>query len=187
MDAAPKAKRCGALAGVPIVVKDNIEVAGLPATGGTPALKGYVPKADAPVVKKLRDAGAIVLGKTNLHELAFGISGFNPAYNTGPEPGVRNAYDKSKSRGWFVLGHRCGAGCPHRLCGPGHGYGRLGTHPLRLQWLCEPQTHGGALCAGRHPADLAHARYGRPEAQSMADVELLDRIITGSRRPNPCR
>ena len=58
-----------------------------------------MPKADAPVVKKLREAGAIVLGKTNLHELAFGISGFTPAYNTGPEPGVRNAYDKARSAG----------------------------------------------------------------------------------------
>ena len=46
---------------------------------------------DAPVAKALRDAGAVLIGKTNMHELAFGISGWNPAYNTGPNVGVRNA------------------------------------------------------------------------------------------------
>jgi mandelamide amidase len=92
-DASKGHARCKPLSGVPIVVKDNIEVARLPTTGGTPGLKGYVPTADAPVVKKLRDAGAIVLGKTNMHELAFGISGYNPAYNTSSSVGVRNASD----------------------------------------------------------------------------------------------
>ena len=65
LDAAHRTARCRPLAGVPIVVKDNIEVAGLPSSAGTPALAGYVPAADAPVVARLRAAGAIVIGKTN--------------------------------------------------------------------------------------------------------------------------
>ena len=85
-----KGKPCKPLQGVPVVIKDNIEVAGMPTAGGTPALKAYKPVADAPVARIKVAAGAIVIGKTNMHELAFGVSGFNPACNTGQEPGVRN-------------------------------------------------------------------------------------------------
>src|SRR6202030_984916 len=70
-----------------------------------PALKGYVPGDDAPVVAKLRAAGAIIIGKTNMHELAFGISGYNTAFKTGAEFGVRNAYDTTKAAGGSSSGN----------------------------------------------------------------------------------
>src|ERR1700751_4918673 len=94
-----RGKDCKLLGGLPVVVKDNIEVAGLPSSAGTPALKGYVPKRDAPVAERVRDAGAIIIGKTNMHELAFGIAGYNAGFKTGAEPGVRNAYDSTKIAG----------------------------------------------------------------------------------------
>ncbi|GAA1233190.1 hypothetical protein GCM10009608_80870 [Pseudonocardia alaniniphila] len=75
---------CGPLHGVPITVKDNIDVAGLPTTAGSPVFADRVATTDAPVVTQLRQAGAIVLGKTNLHELALGGTTMNPS--TAPSP-----------------------------------------------------------------------------------------------------
>ena len=70
------------LSGIPIVIKDNIHTSGLRSTAGTPAFSDYIPSEDAPTVAKLREAGAIILGKTNMHELAFGATGYNQAFNT---------------------------------------------------------------------------------------------------------
>ena len=60
----------GPLHGVPVLVKDNIEVAGLPSTAGATSLAGRLPAADAPLVKRVKDAGGIILGTTNLSEWA---------------------------------------------------------------------------------------------------------------------
>jgi Asp-tRNA(Asn)/Glu-tRNA(Gln) amidotransferase A subunit family amidase len=80
----------GPLHGIPLVVKDNIHVAGMPNTAGTPSLKDFVPTVSNTVVARLEAAGAIILGKTNLHELAFGITSNNAAFGA-----VRNPFDTS--------------------------------------------------------------------------------------------
>lgn len=70
----------GPLHGVPLVIKDNIHLKGIPNTAGSPALKNFVPQKDAPTAEKLRKAGALFIAKANMHELAFGVSTKNEAF-----------------------------------------------------------------------------------------------------------
>lgn len=70
----------GALDGIPIAVKDNIDVAGLPCTAGVEAFRHRVPTLDAPAYRRLHDAGAVLLGKLNMHEAALGGTTDNRAY-----------------------------------------------------------------------------------------------------------
>jgi mandelamide amidase len=86
--------KLGPLFGLPIPVKDSVNTAAYPTTGGTPALRHFRPAADAPVVESLRAAGAIVLGKTNLHELSYGWTSNNLAFGA-----VRNPFDTERIPG----------------------------------------------------------------------------------------
>lgn len=84
----------GPLHGIPISLKDLIDEAGIPNTAGSKALDDRLPTEDAPLVKRLRDAGAVIIGRTNLHEFALGTtsedSGFGP---------VRHPLDTSRVAG----------------------------------------------------------------------------------------
>jgi aspartyl-tRNA(Asn)/glutamyl-tRNA(Gln) amidotransferase subunit A len=99
----------GPLHGMPIAVKDNLDTKDIRTTGGSKILAQWTPKQDSYAVKKLKKAGAIVLGKTNLHEFAFGISTNNTNY--GP---TRNPYDRTRIPGGSSGGS--GAAAAASLC-----------------------------------------------------------------------
>src|SRR3954467_14076661 len=84
----------GPLHGMPISIKDLIDVAGQPTTAGSRVRAGYVAKRDAPVVQRLREAGAVLIGKTNLHEFALGPTSEESAFGA-----VHNPHDASRMAG----------------------------------------------------------------------------------------
>jgi aspartyl-tRNA(Asn)/glutamyl-tRNA(Gln) amidotransferase subunit A len=84
----------GPLHGIPISLKDNIWTRGIRTTAGSRILADFVPPADADVAARLQHAGAILIGKTNLHEFAYGITSNNPHF--GP---VRNPWDPGRIPG----------------------------------------------------------------------------------------
>ncbi len=84
----------GPLHGIPISLKDNIYTKGIRTTAGSKILTDFIPREDAVVVAPLKQAGAVLLGKTNMHEFAYGVTSNNPHY--GP---VRNPWDLQRIPG----------------------------------------------------------------------------------------
>jgi len=169
------AGRAGPLEGLPLVLKDNIDTALMPTTGGTPALRNHRPKKDAAVAAKLIGAGAVILGKTNLHELAYGITNNNAAF--GP---ARNPYDPTRIPGASSGGTGVAVGARMAPAGLGSDTGGsvripaalcgiAGLRPTLLRW---PQD---GIVPISHTRDTAG-----PMARSVADLALLDGIVTGA-------
>lgn len=105
----------GPLHGIPISIKDNIYTRNLRTTAGSQVLQDFVPLHDASVVTDLRAAGAVILGKTNLHEFAYGVTSNNPHF--GP---VRNPWDTARIPGGSSGGSAAALAA-------GLGYGSIGT------------------------------------------------------------
>jgi Asp-tRNA(Asn)/Glu-tRNA(Gln) amidotransferase A subunit family amidase len=113
-NAADSRAATGALHGVPIAIKDNIDTAGIRTTGGSKVFADRVAEVDAPVVKRLKAQGAIVLAKTNLHEFAYGGTCTNVEFGA-----VRNPWNldhDGAAAGGFLHGSESTA-APSGRCG----------------------------------------------------------------------
>jgi indoleacetamide hydrolase len=172
------------LAGLPIVVKDNINTRDLPTTAGTPALRNVRPAANAPSLQKLVDAGAIVIGKSNLHELAFGITSTNLSAFAGP---VRNPYDRARIPGGSSGGTAAAIAARIVTSGLGTDTGGSTRVPAALCGIVGLRPSVGNGGAQRRYTDtnavvpISHTRDTiGPMGRSVADVALLDAVITGT-------
>ncbi|WP_323119028.1 indoleacetamide hydrolase [Burkholderia alba] len=161
------------LAGVPFVIKDNFQTADMPTGGASPALSGFAAPGDATLVRQLLDAGAVPLGKANMHELAFGITSANGHFGT-----VGNPHDPARLAGGSSGGTAAAvaAGIPFGLGTDTGGSVRIpaafcGVYGLRPT-LHRYSTEGVlALSRTRDSAG--------PIAHDIDDLLLLDTVLTG--------
>ncbi|MFP6732373.1 MAG: indoleacetamide hydrolase [Rhodospirillales bacterium] len=164
----------GPLLGLPIVLKDNIDTAQYPTTGGTPGLRENQPTANSPVAQSLFDAGAICFGKSNLHELAYGVTCNNGAF--GPS---RNPYNRERIPGGSSGGTGTAVGARIAPAGLGSDTGGSVRIPAALCGIVgfRPTT-GRYSQEGVVPISNTRDTIG-PMTRSVADAALLDRVIAG--------
>jgi len=167
----------GPLHGMPIAVKDNLDTKDIRTTGGSKILAQWKPRQDAHAVEKLKKAGAIVLGKTNLHEFAFGISTNNTNY--GP---TRNPYDRTRIPGGSSGGS--GAAASASLCAAAIGTDTGGSVRIPAA-LCGvvglKPTLGRVGRGGMMYLSFTRDVIG-PITRTVADSAVLLEVISG---PDP--
>jgi aspartyl-tRNA(Asn)/glutamyl-tRNA(Gln) amidotransferase subunit A len=170
----------GALAGVPIGLKDLFDTAGVRTTAGSKFFSGRVPDQNAAGVDRLRDAGAVVIGKLNMHEWALGVTNDNPHYGACHNPSALDRITGGSSGGSaaaIAAGMCCGAlgsdtggsiRIPASLCGV------VGLKP----------TYGRVSTRGVVPLSWSLDHVG-PMARRVADVALLLQVIAGRDSADP--
>jgi aspartyl-tRNA(Asn)/glutamyl-tRNA(Gln) amidotransferase subunit A len=164
----------GPLHGIPIALKDLVMTRGIRTTCGSRILKDWVPDTDATVAARLAEAGAILLGKLNMHEFAYGPTGVNPHYGTAANPWGRDRMPGGSSSG-------SGAGVAAGLCA-----GALGTDTggsIRIPAaLCGivglKQTYGLVSRAGVVPLAWSLDHIG-PMTRTVTDAALMLQALAG--------
>src|ERR671919_398372 len=167
-------KYLGPLHGIPVSLKDLIYVSGVRSTSGSRILSDFVPDYDATVVKRLKGAGAIIVGMNNTHEFACGITNINPHYGSS-----RNPWDPSRMSGGSSGGSAVAVSA-------GRGGGSLGTDTsgsIRVpSSLCGlfglKPTYGRVSKYGVMPLAPSIDHVG-PLARSAWDIGVLLQVIAG--------
>ncbi len=158
----------GPLHGIPIILKDNYDTADMPTTGGSVALAGYVPARDGFQVRKLRQAGAVVIAKANMHELAMGITTISSLgdQTLNPYDLRRNPGGSSGGTGAAIAASFAAVGMGSDTCGSI----RIPSSQNNLVGL--RATKGLSSISGIIP--LSHTQdVGGPLARSVTDLAIV--------------
>jgi aspartyl-tRNA(Asn)/glutamyl-tRNA(Gln) amidotransferase subunit A len=165
----------GPLHGMPISVKDLVDVEGVPTTAASRVRRGHRARHDAPVIARLREAGAVIIGKTNLHEFAYGTTSEDSAY--GP---VRNPLDVTRSAGGSSGGSA--AAIAAGLCAGSVGTdtgGSIRIPAAACGIVGLKPTSGEITCEGVVPLSRSLDHVG-PMAADVASAWMLYRVMAGT-------
>jgi Asp-tRNA(Asn)/Glu-tRNA(Gln) amidotransferase A subunit family amidase len=158
----------GPLHGIPVLIKDNYDTADMPTSGGSLALATLQPAADAFQVRKLREAGAVILGKTTMHELASGITTISSLTNQ-----TRNPYDLYRSPGGSSGGTGAAIGASFAAAGMGSDTCGSIRIPAANQNLVGLRgTHGLSSRTGVMPLSSTQDIAG-PLARTVTDLAIM--------------
>lgn len=161
------------LHGIPVVLKDNFNTSDLPTTGGSVSLQDVYPVREAFVVQKLRAAGAIILGKTNLTEMVQG------ALDSSLGGRTSNPWDLTRTPGESSSGTGAALAANFALLGTGSDNGQSVRSPASANAVIGMKpTIGLVSCAGVMPSSLSHNACG-PMARSVADLACLLDVLAG--------
>ena len=166
----------GALHGMPISIKDLIDIAGQPTTAGSRVRAGHIAGRDAPVVQRLREAGAVLIGKTNLHEFALGTTSEDSAY--GP---VHNPRDLARSAGGSSGGSAAAVATGMGLASLGSDTGGSIRIPAAACGVVGLKPSIGEVPTdGVVPLSTTFDHVG-PITRSVTDATTLWAVLTGRR------
>ena len=167
----------GPLFGVPMVIKDNIDVEGLPTSGGSAALASLMPASDAPVVERVRAAGAVILGKSNMSEFAFGTYDTESSVVEGP---TRNAHVAGYASGGSSGGTAVAIAAGYCLAGIGTDTGCSVRAPASINELVGIRpTQDSIDMSGIMPMNADWDTVG-PLARNVDDLAVLLGVMRGS-------